>query len=372
MQSKLIILVMGLLLSGCGESQMAPEIPAPLVTVTPVKTIDYQHRKVYVGRTEAKDDIALMALVSGYITKIDFVEGEKVAPGDLLFQIDPAPYLAKVATAKADIEKAKAQLENAEREYQRGKKLLPRGSISQNTFDGLKAARLTAKAQLSAAQAQLSAAEAELGYTEIRAPFAGRISDSKVALGDLVSPNSGALASLVALDPMYASFNLSEKERLNLGLDQLDGSAQGSQGKVEVHLVLSNKSQYDHAGALDYVGNRIDQQTGTIVIRASFPNPQELLLPGQFVQIELKEAQPKAELVVPRRAVQSDLESDFVMVLGANNIAERRNVNLGAQVGGDVIITDGLQANDVVIVTGLQKVRNAKPVRVESNKEPSA
>ncbi|MCW8329329.1 efflux RND transporter periplasmic adaptor subunit [Photobacterium sp. SDRW27] len=367
MNKKLMIatLISSSLLVGCGDKLSGKSAPvSPLVAAQPVTVIDYQQGKQFVGRTEAIEDVAITAQVSGYLKERFFKEGEMVEKGQLLYQIEPAAYEAKVASAQASISQADANLKRANLDWERGKSLLPKGSISQSEFDRLTADKLNGEAQLKAAKAQLNSAEIDLSFTRIAAPFSGRISDSKASIGDLVSPSSGVLTTLVSLDPMHTSFNISERERLNLGIDSLDGSGEG-RGDVEVLLTLNNGKEFPHLGQVDFIGNRIDLNTGTIALRAKFDNPEQQLLPGQHVQVFLREKTPVKMTVIPRRAVQSDLEGDFVMVLKDGNVAERRNVKLGTQTELGVIIREGLDASDVVLTKGLQRVRNGMAVRLE-------
>lgn len=369
MNKKLVIatLISSALLVGCGE-QSTGQSPAasPLVVAQPVTVIDYQQGKQFVGRTEAIEDVAISAQVSGYLKSRSFKEGEIVHKGQVLFEIEPAAYEAKLASAKAAIAQAEASLKRANLDWQRAENLLPKGSISKAEYDRLTAEKLHAEAQLKAANAQVKAAEVDLSYTRISAPFTGRISDSKVSIGDLVSPGSGILTTLVSLDPIQASFNVSERQRLELGIDSLDGAGRG-QNDVEVVLTLTNGETYSELGVVDFIGNRIDLKTGTIAMRANFANPDQELLPGQHVQVFLREKEPVKRMVIPRRAVQSDLEGDFVMVLAEGNIAERRNVVLGPQTEHGVIITDDLADSDVVLTKGLQRVRNGMTVRLEND-----
>ncbi|MDW3124774.1 multidrug efflux RND transporter periplasmic adaptor subunit VmeY, partial [Vibrio sp. 1974] len=229
---------------------------------------------------------------------------------------------------------------------QRGKNLLPRGSISQSEFDALTATLLGARAELEAANAQLKLAEVNLSYTQIRAPFSGRISDTKVSTGDLVSPSSGVLTTLVSLDPVCTSFSVSERERLAMGMDRIKGDGSAESNGVEVQLELENGQFFEHLGQLDFLGNRIDTKTGTIAMRALVPNPEHKLLPGQHIKVNLRDKNTRDVIVVPRRAVQTDLEGDFVMVTTEGNVAERRNVELGPQVEQGIIIREGLEKGE--------------------------
>ncbi|HIF9060205.1 TPA: efflux RND transporter periplasmic adaptor subunit [Photobacterium damselae] len=364
----LATLIGSALLVGCGEpaSGQKPAM-APLAQAQSVQLIQYQQGKSYVGRTEAVEDVAISAQVSGYLKERLFEEGQMVKKGQPLFRIESAAYEAQVKSATAAISQAKAQVQRSNMDFARAQDLLPKGNISKSEYDRLLAEKLNAQAQLESAQAMYSAAKVDLSHTTITAPFSGRVSDSKVSIGDLISPSSGVLTTLVSLDPMHAAFTISERERLNMGLDKLDGSGNGNnKGLVEVVLTLNNGQQYSEIGSLDFVGNRIDLNTGTLAMRAQFANPNQQLLPGQHVQIFLREKTPQQVMVIPRSAVQSDLEGDFVMVLKDGKVAERRNVTMGSQTDQGVIISQGLKADEEVITIGLQRIRNGMTVRLQN------
>ncbi|ELU4010571.1 efflux RND transporter periplasmic adaptor subunit [Vibrio vulnificus] len=364
------LIVASALLAGCEDKALQQHnTMAPLVVTQEVLMLDYQPSNAYIGRVEAVEDTNITAQVSGYLKARHFEEGQLVEKGALLYTIEPSSFEAQVASAKASLAQAKASLKKAELDHQRGKNLLPRGSISQSEFDSLTAGLLGAQAQLEAANAQLKLADVNLSYTQIRAPFSGRISDSKVSTGDLVSPSSGILTTLVSLDPIHTAFSISERERLALGIERIKGDGSTPSAGVEVHLQLENGKEYPHLGRLDYLGNRIDTKTGTIALRAVVENPDHQLLPGQHIKVNLREKQAKSVVVVPRRAVQTDLEGHFVMVMTPGEVAERRNVSLGAQVEQGVVIRQGLTQDDVVITQGLQRVRNGMQVRVQTPTE---
>ncbi|GLR05755.1 multidrug efflux RND transporter periplasmic adaptor subunit VmeY [Vibrio hyugaensis] len=372
MQKKPLVALMAAtaILAGCGEANNAQKGgQAPLVVTQDVTIIDYQPSKSYIGRIEAVEDTNITAQVSGYLEARHFDEGQMVEKGALLYSIEPSSFEAQVASAKAALAQAKAALKKAELDHQRGKNLLPRGSISQSEFDALTATLLGGRAELEAANAQLKLAEVNLSYTQIRAPFSGRISDSKVSTGDLVSPSSGILTTLVSLDPVHTSFSVSERERLAMGMDRIKGDGSAQSSGVEVQLELENGAYFEHLGQLDFLGNRINTQTGTIAMRALVPNPDQKLLPGQHIKVNLRDKNAKDVIVVPRRAVQTDLEGDFVMVTVEGNIAERRNVKLGPQVEQGIIISEGLEQDDTVITQGLQRVRNGVEVRIQAPAE---
>ncbi|ROV58603.1 efflux RND transporter periplasmic adaptor subunit [Vibrio ponticus] len=357
-----------LLLVGCGESTPSNlQAQAPLVVAQPAKVTTHQQSKSYIGRVEAVEDTNIIAQVSGYLQQRHFEEGQMVEAGQLLYTIEPSSFEAQLSAAKASLAQANATLKKSQLDFNRGKNLLPKGSISQSEFDHLTAALLGAEAQVESAKAQLNLAQVNLSYTEIRAPFSGRISASQVSTGDLVSPQSGILTTLVSLDPVHTGFSVSERERLDLGLDKYQGDGADDTEAAEVQLILENGQPFEHLGALDYLGNRIDLDTGTIAMRAVVPNPDYRLLPGQHIRVELREKASTEVVVVPRRAVQTDLEGHFVMLVAEGNVAERRNVELGRQLEQGIIIQSGISAGDSVITQGLQRIRNGVPVRIDSD-----
>ncbi|GMQ48873.1 efflux RND transporter periplasmic adaptor subunit [Vibrio sp. 10N] len=371
MPKKLLVasVISALFLAGCGEATKSNQnAPAPLVQTTAVEVVPHQQSKSYIGRMDAVEDTAITAQVTGYLMERHFQEGQIVEKGQKLFTIEPSSFEAQVASAKAKVSEAEAALKKANLDFERGKNLVKSNNISQAEFDALTATLMSARAQLEAGKAQLKVSEVNLSYTTIRAPFSGRISDSKVSQGDLLSPSSGVLTTLVSMDPIYASFSISERERLALGMDTIEGDGSDESNGVAVNIILEDGRVYEEQGKIDFLGNRINLNTGTLAMRAVVENPQQRLLPGQHVRVELMEKQPVDVVTVPRRAVQTDLEGDFVMVVTEGNVAERRNVALGTQIETGVIIQSGLKPTDVVITQGLQRVRNGVPVRIDSSK----
>ncbi len=363
----LFALISNRLLFGCSDTNLEQKPqPLPLVAVESVKPIHHYAENKFVGRVEAIEDASIVAQVSGYLTQRFFTEGELVKKGQALFQIDPAAYKAKVASAKAAMTQAKASVTSANLDWNRGKRLLPKGGISQSEFDHLTSAKLKADAALELAKAELIAAELDLAHTTIKAPFSGKISQSKVSIGDLISPSSGVLTTVVSLNPVYAAFSMSEKQRLLMGTERLKQTDADSNDDLEVALNLNKDMLYEHLGKLKYSGNRIDLQTGTISLRAQFPNPEARLLPGQYVEVTVREKQPQKRLVIPRLAVQSDLEGDYVMVLKSENKVERRNIVLGEQTKAGIIVTSGLADKEQVLVKGLQRAKNGMTVQLDT------
>ncbi|WP_428775914.1 efflux RND transporter periplasmic adaptor subunit [Vibrio sp.] len=356
------------LLAGCGDpATQVQQAAAPVVVVEKVAEIPYQTNKTFIGRVEAIEDTNITAQVTGYLKERNFAEGQMVEEGDLLYTIEPSSFEAQVATAKAALTQANAEQKKARLDFNRGKQLLPKGGISQSEFDNLTAKLLGADAQVEAAKSQLNLAEVNLSYTEIRAPFSGRISQSRVSKGDLISPSIGVLTTLVSLDPVHATFSISERERLNLSLDKLKMSGEKAADAVEVQIILENNQRYEQLGKIDYSGNRINLDTGTLDLRAIVPNPDYRLLPGQNIRVELRDKNKRDVTVIPRRAVQTDLGGNFVMVITEGDVAERRDVELDMQTEQGVIISTGLKPGETIITQGLQRVRNGMNVQIQGS-----
>ncbi|MCG3726165.1 efflux RND transporter periplasmic adaptor subunit [Vibrio cincinnatiensis] len=363
-------LAAALLVSGCKEpASIAPSATLPLVVTQPVSVISYQPSATYIGRAEAVEDTDITAQVTGYLKERHFAEGQIVEKGQLLYSIEPSSFQAQLASAKAAVAQSEAAHKKASLDFKRAQNLLPRGSISQSEFDTLNANLLGAEAAVEASKAQLKLTEVNLSYTEIRAPFTGRISSSKVSQGDLLSPSMGVLTTLVSLDPIHTRFSLSERERLTYAIDKVGGDGRSEANAIEVEILLENGEVYPQLGTLDFLSNRIDVKTGTIAMRALLPNPEHRLLPGQHLNVVLRSKQANDVLVIPRKAVQMDLEGHFVMVLTDGNIVERRNVELGSQQPQGVIIHHGLNSDDIVVTQGLQRIRNGVAVRTQTAEE---
>ncbi|WGV97939.1 efflux RND transporter periplasmic adaptor subunit [Vibrio sp. YMD68] len=368
----LTTLLASAILAGCDTDSSNATSSLPSVITQSAETIDHRGSMTFIGRAEAVDDTGITAQVTGYLQSRHFEEGQMVEEGDLLFTIEPSQFEAKVATSKAELARANSDLKKAELDYERGKRLLPKGSISQADFDALSANLRGAQAMVESAKAQVRLAEVNLSYTQIVAPFSGRISDSKASKGDLISPSSGVLTTLVSLDPIHASFNVSERDRLGIALETASGNLSANDKNVDVSITLENGTTFEHIGVLDYLGNRINTDTGTIDMRALVPNPEHKLLPGQHVRVELHAENTVPVIAIPRKAVQSDLEGDFVMLVTEGNVIERRNIELGAQTPDGVIVPFGLNGNEQVVVQGLQRIRNGMPVQVQNKQtEPT-
>ncbi len=365
-----------LLSAGCTTERAAapppPQQPPPSVTVQPVQKVAVADKTEYVGRTESVSYVDLRARVTGFLMKRNFEEGADVKKGDLLYVIEQEPYQAAVDIAEAAVAQTQATLDNAQKYLERLKTVKDSGGTSKANIDTAESNVLETKAQLQDRRARLTQAKLDLSYTEIRAPISGRIGRTAVHVGNLVGPDSGVLATIVKLDPMWVSFPISERDYLAL---------QRRTGSAESHLVptirLVDGTTYPYKGRIDFQDNRVDKATGTIMIRATFPNHLLLLRPGQLVTVVETERTSNERLLIPQAAVQQDQVGPFVFTVDPQKKAEVRRVKLGEESGTDWIVTDGLSEGDLVISDGIQKVTPGKlvnplPAASEGQEDTSA
>lgn len=351
-----LILVSGVIgLLGCepGEQAAGPAVaaPPPAVGVAPVREREITPSMEFVGRVEAIDSVDLVARVQGFLEERAFDEGAMVAAGDLLFRIEREPYEANVTARRADIERNTATLTNARLQRQRLEPLIERGGATQAQLDAAIAAEQEASAAVDAARAALQRAEIELSYTEIRAPFTGRIGRVAFAEGAVVGPQSGPLARLVRIDPIYV--NVPVNDRTMLAVRRMQDRSEQFQPYVR----LADNSMLDEPGRFQFFDPEVDATTDTVRVRASFDNADELLLPGQFVTVISRATAPEMAMVVPQIAVQQDQAGRFVLVVTPDNEVQLARVELGARVDTDWIVQSGLQVGQHVIVEGVQKAR---------------
>jgi len=338
----------------------AQEGPPPLtaVTVTPVKLLKVADTVEQVGRVQAIEDVELRARVQGFLENRLFREGADVEKDALLFVIEQAEYETEVAMAEAQLARAKAELDKTRRALTRSEALHGRGNISQAAHDDAIAANLQAKADVKAAEAELRAAELNLSYTEIHAPSAGRISRSQYSVGDLVGPDSEALAELVSLDPIHVYVEVPENVLFDARRRNEERAKRGEANPVITpRLRFRDGSYYPHSGTVDFRDNRINPTTGTQTARGVFPNPDKILLPGQYVEVVVQIGEEQERLVIPQASVQEDQAGRFVLVVDDADEVTVRRVVLGDQEGIYSVVESGLSEGERVIFQGVQKVR---------------
>jgi len=324
----------------------------------------------FIGRIQAVNRVALVARVTGFLEKRLFIEGAEVKKGDLLYQIEQPPFQAQVDAAKASVQQLEAQHRDAELTLERAQALLRGPAGQQSTVDAALAQERSLAAQILGAQAQQQTAEINLGYTDISAPIDGKISSTVVTEGNVVSPTSGTLANIVSQDPEYVIFPIA----LRIGLDLRNRYApKGGLSAVVIKLRLPDGRIYGQDGKLDYTSPTVAENTDTVTLRGVIPNPVLLgmkagepgareLIDGEFVTVLLEGVQPITVLAIPRAAVLSDQEGDYVYVVDAQNKAQVRRVQLGQSTPSTAVVTNGLAEGELVVSEGLQRVRPGEVV----------
>ncbi|HEV6968401.1 efflux RND transporter periplasmic adaptor subunit [Roseateles sp.] len=332
--------------------------PATPVSVAQVVSQEVSAWNEFSGRLEAVDRVDVRARVSGAVQAVHFREGSLVKAGDLLVTIDPAPYQAEVARVEAQVAAAQARLTYTQSELARSKALLDERAVARRDYDERDNAAREAAANLRAAQAALQTAQLNLGYTQVRAPVAGRVGKIEVTTGNLVAAGAGApvLTTLVSVSPIYASFDADEKI-VRDALASLPGGAAERKGMERIPVEMLAGSDKSLTGRLQLVDNQVDARSGTLRVRAVFDNKDGSLIPGQFAKLRMGQARNEAALLVNERAVGTDQDKRYVIVVGEGNQAEWRGVTLGASVNGLRVVTSGLKGGERVVVGGVQRVR---------------
>jgi RND family efflux transporter MFP subunit len=363
MPSRLAALIVLLALATPLVAQQA-DPPPPKVTVTAAYSREITQEVSFIGRGEAIDKVDLVARVSGFLQEVRVENGAEVAAGDVLFRIEPDTYQAAVAAREADLASARASLELAGIELRRTEELVQRGSSPQSELDVARADQQSAEAAVKAADAALRQAELDLGYTEVTAPFGGRVGRIDRSEGDLVGPTTGPLVTLVREAPIFVAFSLSERQMVTL-LQEIQENAGNGANMADgpaVHATLPNGTDLGETGTIAFADNRVDPTTGTVTIRAEFANTDRLIFDGAFLTVRIEARAPVERLLVPQASVQRDQQGDFVLVVNAQGMVEQRYVTTGDTVETDMIVTDGLREGEQVIVDGLQRVRPGVPV----------
>jgi membrane fusion protein (multidrug efflux system) len=318
----------------------------------------------FLGRIEAVNRVAVVARVTAFLDKRLFAEGTEIKTGALLYRLERGPFEADLKSKQAQVAQLQATLVNAKLTTDRARILLSGPAGQQSTYDAALATQQSLEAQIQAAQAQVDLSQINLDYTEIHSPIDGRIGRTAVTEGNVVTPNSGTLTTIVSQDPMYVTFPVSVREALGL---RERYATRGGFKAVVIRIRLPDGRPYEQVGQLNFVNNTIDQGTDTILLRGTIPNPQlaagvRELTDAEFVSVELEGVQPVEVLAIPRSAVLSDQQGDYVFVLGADNKAEQRRIKLGQSTSTVASVTSGLSAGEKVIVEGLQRVRPNQPV----------
>lgn len=358
------LLLIALTTLGCRRKEAAPAT-TPLQKVkfvTPV-TEPVQQSEEFPGRTGAVEMISIRSRVTGYLDKIAFEDGKNVKAGDLLFVIDDRTYVADEARTKATIDQFQARVNRLDRQLTRAQEVFEKKAISQDQYEAIRYDLNEAQASLQASIAAHQLAKLNAEFTRITAPVSGRISRRLVDIGNLVTADDTPLATLISQDSVYVYFDMDERTVLRLRrLIQQGKIPSPVSSKVKVDISLADSDRFDLSGTIDFEDNQIDASTGTLRVRAIVPNPNGLLSPGLFVRVRYPIGEPSPELLIPEESLGSDQGRPFVYVVNPDNKVVYRSVELGPQVRDKRVIHSGLELDERVVVTGLQRVRRDSQV----------
>lgn len=338
--------------------------PAPTVSVQEISEESVIRNFEAPGRVVSIYRVDVLARISGYLLKSYFKEGDTVKAGQVLFQIEPTEYANAANAAAANVKNLRAQLDYAEKQLARAVELVKKDYIAKAQYDQMLSNRDALRAQLSAAQAQSSDANRNLGYTNVKSPVNGKVGIINVTVGNYVSPTSGALTTINSTNPIYVTFPIDSSDFQLLA--HSDGEENSSR---KVELLLSGGKKYEFDGVQDFQDNKVDISTGTVTMRATFQNPNNELIHGEFVTVKLYANKPVDVPVAPVTAVLENQAGKYVYKIDENGLPQLVYVKTGEQNGDNWVITEGLKKGDKIVVDGLQKVTPGKPVKIVSQEE---
>jgi membrane fusion protein (multidrug efflux system) len=343
------------------QSAATAATPTPAVGVRAVALKGVSQSFEFVGRIKAVNKVEVRGRIEGFLEKVLFREGQDVKAGDLLYQIEKVQFQALVDQAKANLAVAEAESTNAKLQYERQLDLSKRQFSPQSVVDQNKAALDTAGGHILQMRAALTQAEVNLGYTDIRSPIDGRIGRTAYTVGNLVNPASGVLATIVSQNPIYVLFPVSVRDLETIR--EARRTEAGGLAKIEIRIHLSDGREYPRPGVWNFTDPQVDQQTDSLIMRATVPNPEGLLVDGQSVTAVIRERREAPRLVIPQAALQADQSGYYALVVNAQHAVELRRVQTGPNLDADIVVTSGVSEGDKVIVDGIQKVRPGQIVQ---------
>lgn len=354
--SLLLLILASITLMGCSEPEEARQANPVAVSVVVLEASEIRPSREFVARTAASAKADITPRIEAEIREILFTEGAKVSQGKLLIRLEDTRASADLQQADAELAAARAELESATRNLRRGEEVAEKGFLSAADLDKLKDRFSAAEGRLKAAQAAVQKADTNLEYAEIRAPFDGWIGRLNYDVGAVVGPTTGPITSVLVTDPMYVEFQVNEADFVSFRRRGAESTETLSKS-LGLSLTLPDGERYEQPGVLDFADVQTDASTGTVAMRAVFPNPDAVLVPGLYVTLRVEGDSGEAQVLVPQVAVQETIEGKFVLVVDGQNQVEQRFIQTGSREGALLVVSSGLEAGDQVIVEGLQKVR---------------
>ncbi|WP_287119316.1 efflux RND transporter periplasmic adaptor subunit [Mesorhizobium sp.] len=360
----------GVLAAPAAQAQEAP--PAPVVTVAKPLVRDIVEDDEFVGRFEAVDQVSLRSRVGGYLDQVHFQDGTLVKQGDLLFTIDQRPFKAALNQAQAQVDSAKTLVEFSKMQFERAETLSREGNIPVSTLDDRRREYLAAQAQLDGAEAALENASLDLEFTEIKAPFSGRVDRRLISPGNLVQADQTVLTTIVSIDPINFYFDIDERTYFSYARDARErgGVMQEGAGGVDVVVRVADRDEATFKGKLDFAENRLDQATGTMRARARFDNKDGVLQPGMFGRINVPGSLPHPGVLLPDEAIGADQNRRIVFIVDQAGLISAKPVRTGPRIDGYRVIREGLTGEETVVINGLVRVRPGVTVKSEMTKLP--
>jgi membrane fusion protein (multidrug efflux system) len=357
--------------AGCHRKPAAPPAPQPVATVT-MRPQPTSFTQEYPAQLEASNTVEIRPQVAGILYRQEALEGAPVKHGQMLFEIDPQPYMAALAQAQAGLAQARAAEAQTVRDLARARPLTEIDALSQRELDAAVAANASSKAQVKAAEAAVTTAELNLGYTQVRSPIDGVMSRALIRIGGVVTAYTTLLTTVYQTDPMYANFSVGEQRLLQVQRELGRPLDQRNPSQRQFRILLADGSEYELPGTMNFVDAAVDLRTDTLALRLTVPNPKQFLHAGQYVRVVVTARERPNALLLPQRAVQILQDKNYVWIVDSAGTARQRDVKMGQQQGSDWVVEEGLAPGDVVVVDGTQKLKSGTPVQVQPLAAPAA